>query len=122
IPGLLFLGTGLAVSNALAVLDAYFGHRDAVFERTPKSGGEKSSLYATIPSRSLWLELGLALYLVGCILIAAIHGLWASIPFLAVFAIGFGGVGYQSLVERVAQNHHSKNWPRLVRPTGRARR
>ncbi|MCA9412957.1 MAG: hypothetical protein KC944_17210, partial [Candidatus Omnitrophica bacterium] len=85
-------------------------------------GGEKSSLYATIPSRSLWLELGLALYLVGCILIAAIHGLWASIPFLAVFAIGFGGVGYQSLVERVSQNHNSKIWPQFDRPSGRSRR
>ncbi len=110
IPGLLFLGTGLAVSNTLAVIEGYFGKGQPVFERTPKNGGTGSTHYRSIPSRSTWIELALSAYLIVCIISAAREGLWASIPFLAVFALGFGGLGWWSLVERCPSGSSLRCW------------
>jgi len=99
IPGLMFLGTGLAVSNSLAVWHGYFS-RNGEFVRTPKRGPQGETLYKSEKSKSLWLELLLAGYLFCCIIHAAFAGLWASIPFLLVFALGFGGMGLLSLREQ----------------------
>ena len=99
IPGLLFLGTGLAVSNTLAVVQAY-RKTPGRFARTPKAGDHARSPYTSAKSQSTWIEIGLALYLSLCIFHALQIHLWASIPFLLVFAAGFGGIGFLSLWER----------------------
>ncbi|NUN96658.1 MAG: glycosyltransferase [Candidatus Omnitrophica bacterium] len=100
IPGLLFLGTGLAVSNSIAVWEGYRGGEHD-FVRTPKDGGASRSPYRAPSSRSAWFELLLASYLALCILHAASRGHYASIPFLLVFGLGFGGMGVMSVREQL---------------------
>jgi cellulose synthase/poly-beta-1,6-N-acetylglucosamine synthase-like glycosyltransferase len=100
IPGLLFLGTGLAMSNALAVWDGYRGGKNQEFVRTPKSGSVAHGPYLPPASKSAWLEILLASYLALCIVHAFHMGRYASIPFLLIFAAGFGGMGLLSLSEQ----------------------
>lgn len=99
IPGLLFLGTGLAVSNSLAVWEAYRG-KGSEFIRTPKSGDQDIGPYRPVKSWSAYLETALAGYLVVCVMHAIHMRRWASLPFLVIFALGFGIVGLCSWREQ----------------------
>ncbi len=103
LPLLMAVGVGMTLNNTRAVLEALFGH-SSPFERTPKyaaSGVGKSTGWLPTPSIKRWtaaLELALASY-VGVCLLLAVLGMRAlvSTPFLALFAVGFGYVGWQSL-------------------------
>jgi cellulose synthase/poly-beta-1,6-N-acetylglucosamine synthase-like glycosyltransferase len=98
-PVLLGLGTGLALSNTLAVLAALWG-RPNVFHRTPKFHGEawQASRYALFGS---WTTLGEAV-LAGY----ALLGAWLAwqiapplVPYLLLYGYAFGMVSTWSLVE-----------------------
>lgn len=89
------LGIGLCVRQTRAVLLGIFGER-GVFERTPKRGAEERSPYRARSVGAGWIELGLCgLYLwTGVRAIQA--GSFGSLPFLALFAWGFGWVGLRT--------------------------
>ncbi len=100
-PALVVMGTGLALSNTLAVVDALRG-RPNVFRRTPKFHGEawQRSRYALGTGRTAVGEALLAIY-------AAAGGLYAVrvapslAPFLFIYAVAFGAVAVWSVMEDV---------------------
>lgn len=100
IPGLVSLGTGLAISNSRAVWDGYFGGTGE-FVRTPKIGRLKVGPYQAPKSSTALLEILFSGYLVFCAWHAVDTGCWVSLPFVLLFAIGFGYMGFQSLAVKV---------------------
>ncbi len=101
-PVVLALGLGMAVSQTRAVFGGLFGDV-GTFVRTPKRGEATSGWYqATFrrPAAMTWLtglELVLATYMTGALLYAGGMGYEASMPFLALFAGGYGAVGLGTL-------------------------
>ena len=97
LPGVLALGTGMALAQSLAVFEALLGRRTP-FVRTPKRGAGEGSYRAPASATGV-PELVLAgWHLVGICCAVALHR-WGSIPFLALFASGFGWVGLLALRE-----------------------
>jgi len=101
-PLVLALGLGMAVSQTRAVFGGLFGDV-GTFVRTPKRGSAQSGLYEATFSRAMamsWLtgvELVFATYMLAGCLYAAGMGYLASLPFLALFAGGYGAVGIGTL-------------------------
>ncbi len=106
LPVLTLLGMGLCLNNTLAVWQA-FANRPGPFLRTPKFRVEdradswRGSSYALALDPVVLGEALLALYALGSVWLAAAQGKWWSLPFLLLYAAGFGlmvgmGVG-QSL-------------------------
>jgi cellulose synthase/poly-beta-1,6-N-acetylglucosamine synthase-like glycosyltransferase len=104
LPPLIALGIGLAVNNARAVLEAMFG-RQSEFTRTPKYGIErqtqswKRSRYSPLKSGLPFIELAFAIYFSYFLYFAVDHAQWFSIPFLILFAGGFGYVALCSIAQ-----------------------
>jgi len=108
LPMAMSLGIGLSVSNTVGVIAALMGHRSA-FVRTPKyeAVGQDPAWHDRIVilppiSRSMLItagELGMAAYmLITLAMIASTpSGLW-SMPFLLLFAFGYGYVGIAGLL------------------------
>jgi len=94
LPCLLALGVGLSLNNARAVLEAVFNHKSD-FARTPKYGIEcksqpwRSCKYMPLKSLLPIAEMAFALYFSYFIWFAIQHGQFISVPFLAMFQIGF---------------------------------
>ncbi len=101
LPVALALGLGMAVNQTWAVVEgATTG--GGTFVRTPKNGDSNGGGYRARVHRLVGFELALAAYLgVACLFVIA-HGYLASLPFLALFALGYASVGLQSLVAAVA--------------------
>lgn len=99
LPLVLALGTGMALAQSLAVFEALRGRRTA-FVRTPKRGLGAGS-YRVADAATGMPELVLAAWHVVGIVGAVSLGRWGSIPFLALFAAGFGWVGVLALRERL---------------------
>ncbi len=87
VPGLLALGTGLAMNQTRAVIEAMCGHRSA-FVRTPKSSGGRVH-YSSAKSMILLAEMLGALYSSAVLAYALREGLWTSLPFCALFFFGY---------------------------------
>jgi cellulose synthase/poly-beta-1,6-N-acetylglucosamine synthase-like glycosyltransferase len=101
LPLLLALGIGMSLNNARGVLEAITGKRSA-FVRTPKAGAAgKRTSYRSAVSVTTWLEVILGIIYSGITIAAAIHGEWISVPFLALFAIGFYFVAWPSVQRRL---------------------
>ncbi len=104
IPFVMSLGIGLSLSNAKAVLEAFFGH-DTPFLRTPKHGvitkGENWAAKRYRGNKSLLplLEVGIGLYYSLTIYFAIDAEHWMSLPFLVLFQFGFLYVGVMSLFQ-----------------------
>ena len=102
LPALLALGVGLSINNARAVLEAVL-NRHSDFERTPKNGIErKKQPWRTckyMPMKSLLpiIEMGFAIYFTYFLYFAIKHGQYLSVPFLAMFQLGFLYVSLSSL-------------------------
>ncbi len=102
LPLMMALGIGLSLNNARAVIEGLVG-RESEFVRTPKHGvthkTEKWTLKRYRASKEIFsiLELLIGLYFVATIVIGAVIGAWASLPFLILFMIGFLYVGGLSL-------------------------
>ncbi|MGI8820994.1 MAG: cellulose synthase family protein [Chthoniobacterales bacterium] len=94
LPALLALGVGLSLNNARAVLEAVFNHQSD-FARTPKYGIERrkqawrNARYMPLKSLLPLAEMAFALYFTYFIWFALRHGQFLSVPFLAMFQIGF---------------------------------
>ncbi len=98
LPWLMLLGTGIALSNSLAIYEALAGH-SSPFKRTPKFHVETAAdrwsdkSYA-LPFSPLALgELALAVYALGGIILALAWGNLFIVPYLLLYALGFGYVG-----------------------------
>ena len=97
-PALLFIGTGMSLSNSLAVLTALLGIKPG-FRRTPKFERDwRRSPYALAADATVWLELALLLY--------ALWAAWLAwqlqpelCPYLLIYALSFGAVVGLSLRE-----------------------
>src|SRR6267143_5269076 len=102
LPCLLALGVGLSLNNARAVLEAVFNHKSD-FARTPKYGIERKSQpwrnckYMPLKSLLPIAEMAFALYFSYFVWFAIQHGQFISVPFLAMFQIGFLYVSLSSL-------------------------
>lgn len=106
LPMLLGLGIGMSINNGKAVIEALLG-QESEFVRTPKYGVETQAQiksqrkkYSAGKSVVLWIEVGLALLFGGMIIMAALRGQWASLPFLGLFFFGFAYVSGASLAKR----------------------
>jgi hypothetical protein len=94
LPALLALGVGLSINNARAVLEAVFNHKSD-FARTPKYGIERkaqpwrSCKYMPLKSLLPLAEMAFAIYFAYFLWFAIDHHQWMSVPFLAMFQIGF---------------------------------
>src|SRR4051812_30982134 len=94
LPALIALGVGLSINNARAVLEAIFNHHSE-FKRTPKYGIErKAQPWRTckyMPLKSLLpiAEMAFAIYFSYFLWFAIEHRQWISVPFLAMFQLGF---------------------------------
>src|SRR3954469_4066995 len=108
-PALLALGVGLSLNNARAVLEAVF-NQESDFARTPKYGIERKKLawrtckYMPLKSLLPIVEMGFGIYFTYFLWFAIQHGQFFSVPFLAMFQIGFLYVSVSSL---------SQWWPRF---------
>ncbi|MBX7207444.1 MAG: glycosyltransferase family 2 protein [Verrucomicrobiaceae bacterium] len=107
LPLLLALGVGMSINNGKAVLEALFNHQSD-FIRTPKYGVQtkaqaagKRFRYASAKSLCLYIEVALAVYFGWLTSMAAVRHQWGSIPFLAMFFIGFAYVAGGSLLKRL---------------------
>jgi cellulose synthase/poly-beta-1,6-N-acetylglucosamine synthase-like glycosyltransferase len=107
LPAVMGMGIGLSVNNARAVLSGLV-QRGGMFYRTPKyrieQRGEdwKGKRYRAGAGSSLFVELGLALYLAGCIVYAWQEGMWMSIPFLYLFVQGYAYISALSFLPAFA--------------------
>jgi hypothetical protein len=97
-PLLILLGSGIALSNTKAVLEALLGV-GIVFRRTPKFNVNdttdrwQNSIYR-LPFEGLALgELALGLYSLMGAWFAAVNGHMFAVPFILLYAFGFGYVG-----------------------------
>jgi len=102
-PFLMAVGIGLSINNARAVLEALCGHASE-FHRTPKYNLVKGESlvgrrYREGINRDTWVEAALALYFALAVGAAAISGLWAAIPFLMLFEIGFAYTAAVALIQ-----------------------
>jgi hypothetical protein len=95
IPALMFVGTGIAISNTKAVLEALFGV-DSAFVRTPKLNvtqkGESVADRAKyrMPLRPIFLlELLMGAYCFAGFLLYVQSGKYLIGPFLLIYTIGF---------------------------------
>ena len=107
VPVLMALGVGIALSNAVAVVEALAGHRSE-FVRTPKYGDAGRFVHSDktrrrvigIPSLRRWvvvLELAMGVYMLACVSLAWDRGPAAiGLPFLLLFAAGYLWVGLGS--------------------------
>jgi cellulose synthase/poly-beta-1,6-N-acetylglucosamine synthase-like glycosyltransferase len=107
LPFLMSLGIGLAINNARAVLEALLSQQSA-FTRTPKTGAEGKVLKVRVKKSYLGektqasiIEVAFGLYFTGALHFAVEKEIWASIPFLLLFQVGFLYVGLSSLLGRL---------------------
>jgi hypothetical protein len=109
-PYLLIFGTGIALSNTKAILEA-FGNVRGTFVRTPKFRIEHSTdTWVGKHDRAAfsWLslgELGLAVYSGYGTYLAVHQGIYLLIPFLLLYTLGFAAVAGLSLYEGFQAMH-----------------
>lgn len=98
IPPLMLIGTGLAVNNAKAVIEALIKY-DTPFHRTPKKGETRvKATYRPIKDITSLLEILVGLYCLVCYqMFIGFSSLLVS-PFLVIYAAGFLFVGILSIV------------------------
>lgn len=119
-PVLALLGTGVALNNTQAVIEALMGYGQS-FRRTPKFRLEARSDHWRDKEYALplsWLTLGeavLALYASFTVIVACLRGHAYAVPFLLLYVAGFGYVAALGL-------WHSVAWSRFRLPQLRASR
>ncbi|HUI92994.1 MAG TPA: glycosyltransferase [Chitinivibrionales bacterium] len=97
VPAMMLIGTGLAVNNARAVIEALF-RKNSEFLRTPKKGQYAKTSYKPLKDITWMIELFCGLY--------CLTGLWLFIgfsnaivsPFLVLYSSGFLFVGMLSIL------------------------
>jgi len=101
-PVLALLGTGLALSNTIAIVRGLAG-KEMPFRRTPKFHMERrgdrwaGSRYA-LPFQWVTVgELALAAYALATVAVAVAVGNYFSVPFLLLYVGGYGTIGLEGL-------------------------
>jgi cellulose synthase/poly-beta-1,6-N-acetylglucosamine synthase-like glycosyltransferase len=107
LPFLMSIGIGLAVNNTRAVFEALF-NQQSEFARTPKYrieaqadewiGKKYRQSFVVQPV----IELALGLYFTATVFYALANGIYATLPFLVLFQIGFLYTGLLSLIQQFA--------------------
>jgi len=95
LPLLVLYGTGIAVSNTIAVYEALIG-KSSSFIRTPKKGDYFQSGYRLGKNKIWAFEVILGLYSIGSILAGVTSGNYGIMPFLIIFSAGFLTVGIRT--------------------------
>jgi cellulose synthase/poly-beta-1,6-N-acetylglucosamine synthase-like glycosyltransferase len=106
LPLAMAMGIGLVFSNTRAVLEALFGVKSS-FVRTPKYNVESRKdnwLRAAMKYRRKrgllpYIELAFALYFVFAVYYAIRSNIYATIPFLLIFLLGYGYMAMMSLFQ-----------------------
>jgi hypothetical protein len=105
LPLLMSIGIGLAVNNTKAVFEAMF-KKPSEFTRTPKyhieNGGDEwigKKYHQSVAVQPL-IELALGLYFTATVFYALANGIYATLPFLVLFQVGFLYTGLLSLVQQ----------------------
>ena len=104
LPFLMAMGTGLAVTNTKAVLEALFGIKSA-FARTPKyrveNKGEKSNAkkYRKRLGIIPWIEIAIGCYFACTVWYAVSTENFFTVPFLLLFVLGYWYTGFLSLFQ-----------------------
>jgi cellulose synthase/poly-beta-1,6-N-acetylglucosamine synthase-like glycosyltransferase len=107
LPILMSIGIGLAVNNTKAVLEALF-QKPSEFARTPKYRIEEGTdewigkKYRQSVAWQPIIELALGVYFTGTLFYALANGIYATVPFLMLFQVGFLYTGLLSLVQQYA--------------------
>ena len=117
LPVLMLLGTGLSLSNSMAVIQGLFGS-GADFLRTPKfhatHEGEhwQGSAYRLPLQPLVFAELFMAAYALGTATVYAAHGRYWTLAFVMIYAAGFSlvaGLGlWQEGSARASLRRHRK--------------
>ncbi|MFW5785322.1 MAG: glycosyltransferase [Chitinispirillaceae bacterium] len=98
IPAMMLIGTGLAVNNGKAVLEAIL-KKNSPFHRTPKKGQANSRVgYKPIKDITCIVEILIGLYCFAGLKIFMGYTNFLVSPFLALYASGFLFVGVLSIV------------------------
>lgn len=84
---LLAAGTGPALTNVRAALEALFGRRSE-FVRTPKQGGFKAHRYRASALTPRWLDATFGLYATASVVVCLAQGWLAAVPMLLFTASG----------------------------------
>lgn len=119
LPDILFalaLGAGLSLSNFSHILRA-LGSERSEFVRTPKRGDEidPRRTYKAPPGLGMSLvELVFAAYFLAAIALAISRQLWAAMPFLLLYFVGFLAVGGGSVLEALRRERVELVAPRAV--------
>lgn len=92
------VGVGMSVRNAAAVIEGLV-QRGGHFHRTPKAG-DAMRVARERRLRLPMAEMALALFFAGVLIAFAAAGRWGSLPFLGLFAGGYGLMVVLSLNER----------------------
>jgi cellulose synthase/poly-beta-1,6-N-acetylglucosamine synthase-like glycosyltransferase len=101
LPALLALGTGVAWSNANAVLNGLFS-RKGEFKRTPKYAARRAgNKYALRINRNIIWEIALACYALWGIFVAS-QLAPTFMPYLSIYMFAFGAVGFWGLRDHLA--------------------
>jgi cellulose synthase/poly-beta-1,6-N-acetylglucosamine synthase-like glycosyltransferase len=113
VPALMAVGIGIALNNAIAALDGFFG-QTGEFVRTPKFGDaaqatsdwrKRLGAFQVRKNWQVWVELFMGFYLLGCAVALLFFKNWfervsMALPFLAVFILGYFYVAFQSFYTR----------------------
>ena len=105
LPFLLSIGIGLTVNNTRAVLEALF-NRQSEFVRTPKYCIERQAdewigkKYRESVAVQPMIELTLGLYFTATVFYALANGIYATVPFLVLFQVGFLYTALLSIVQQ----------------------
>ncbi|MFB3916916.1 MAG: cellulose synthase family protein [Terriglobales bacterium] len=104
LPFLMALGIGLTITNTKAVMEAFF-RKQTAFARTPKyrvvnkSDKPIASKYRKRLGLVPWLELAIGTYFASTVIYAITNENYITVPFLALFVLGYWYTGLMSLLQ-----------------------
>ena len=125
IPCLLSMGIGMSVNNGRAVLEGLAG-RETPFVRTPKYRIEsprdswRLKTYRGARSYLPAVEIALGLYFTATVAYAISHEIFAMLPFLVLFQLGFLATGFMSWLQPFRDSGFHAG-PSLLTPAARHR-
>lgn len=96
----LALGIGLSGPLSWAAARGTLGSMNAPFERTPKRGDGPVRYRTRLRVLDTATSLVLAAWMLACGGLAIRAGLWASIPFVILFGVGYAWTGVGDLLDR----------------------
>src|SRR6195256_2036621 len=118
VPFLMSVGIGLLVNKTRAVFEALF-NKQSEFTRTPKYHIEGDSdewvgkKYRQSVAVQPLVELALGLYFTWTVFYALANGIYATIPFLVLFQVGFLYTGLLSIMQQYAGTAVGLESPKL---------